>query len=248
MKPTKIKIAFAEDIEDYRKSITKAVQQTNKFEVSFKATSGRDLILQLTRAIKLPQLILMDMQMPCCDGLLCTIICKWLFPNIKIVGFSSHTDGIVVGEFFSEGGDGFLSKLMLNNALAKQVYKDENIFENALNQIYSTNKGFIDIMLDDDGKKFKNRPSTKQLILKNGSFLNDVEIKYLQLNAAGFERKDIAEILNISEALVKSTVSTLYKKLSAETHTDLISIAVNLGIAKFLRIYQPPMVKIFDKI
>ena len=247
MKSTKIKVAFAEDTEEHRKRIVNAICETESFELSIKSTSGRDLILQLIRnPKKQPTLILMDMQMPNCDGLLATIICKWLFPYIKIVGFSAHTDGIVVGEFFAEGGDAFLSKLIINKALASRVYNNENIFENALMQIATTNNGFIDKMLDDTGESYTNRQSTTQLILKNCKNLNSSEIKYLQLNAAGFERKEIAEILNISEATVKAIISKVYKILKAETHTDIISIAINLGIAKFVRIYQPNKPQIFD--
>jgi DNA-binding NarL/FixJ family response regulator len=247
MKSTKIKVAFAEDIEEHRKRIAAAISETESFEVSIKATSGRDLILQLIRnPKKQPTLILMDMQMPNCDGLLATIICKWLFPFIKIVGFSAHTDGIVVGEFSAEGGDAFLSKLIINKALASRVYSDENIFENALKQIATTNNGFVDKMLEDTGENFKNRQSTTQLIFKNCKYLNDIEIKYLQLNAAGFERKEIAEILNIGEATIKAIISKVYKILKAETHTDIISSAINLGIAKFVRIYQPNKTLVFD--
>jgi RNA-binding protein YhbY len=48
MKSTKIKVAFAEDNEDHRKRIINAICETENFEVSIKAASGRDLILQLT--------------------------------------------------------------------------------------------------------------------------------------------------------------------------------------------------------
>ncbi len=247
MKSTKLKIAFAEDIEEHRKRITDAISSTKSFEVSIKATSGRDLILQLIRnPKKQPTLILMDMQMPNCDGLLATIICKWLFPQIKIIGFSAHTDGIVVGEFFTEGGDAFLSKLIINKALASQAYNDENIFENALMQIATTNNGFIDKMLDDTGERFINRQSTTQLILKNCNYLNSKEIRYLQLNAAGFNRKEIAEVMNKSEWTIKKYCHSLLNTLKAKTHTDLINVSINLGIIKFIRIYQPAPTLVFD--
>lgn len=247
MKTTKIQIAIAEDLEEDKKRVIAAINNTTNFQVSIKAVSGRDLVLQLIEnSKKLAALILMDMQMPCCDGLLATIICKWLFPQIKIVGFSAHTDGIVVGEFFAEGGDAFMSKLIINKPLAASAYNNENIFETALMQIINTNDRFIDIMLDDTGEHFKNRQSTTQLILKNCKHLNNTEIKYLQLNAAGFERKQIAKILNLSESAIKIIITKLYKTLKVETHTDFISIAINLGIAKFVRIYQPAKAQIFD--
>lgn len=63
MKSTKIQIAFAEGIEEHRKRIIVAVQETKSYEIAIKAVSGRDLILQLKKAKKLPQIILMDMQL-----------------------------------------------------------------------------------------------------------------------------------------------------------------------------------------
>lgn len=247
MKLTKIQVAFAEDIEEHRKRIDVAIEQTKNYELCIKAINGRDLILQLlNKPKKQPAIILMDMQMPSCDGLLATIICKWLFPKIKIIGLSAHTDGIVVGEFLAEGGDGFLSKLMLSSALAYGVYKDENIFENALTQLLNQSNSFIDIMLDDTGENYKNRLSTHQIISKNCNYLKEEEIKFLQLNAAGFDRKEIAELMDISIATLKAIISKLYKKLKVKNHTDLISITINLGIAKFVRIYQPIAPLIFD--
>jgi len=242
MKTSKIQIAFAEDKEEHRQFITTAVNQTNNYKLSIKAVSGRDLILQLKRAKKLPELILMDMQMPCCDGLLATIICKRLFPEIKIVGLSNHTDGIVVSEFYAEGGDSFLSKFIISkSAIALQVYNDDKIFEKALNHILKSNEKYIDVLLEDDGSKFTHRLSTKQIIATNHLHLKETSVTYLQLNAAGFSREEIAELMNKSEASIKKYCETLLRKLQAKTHIDLINIAINLGIVKLVCIYQPPL-------
>lgn len=247
MRPTKIRVAFAEDIEEHRKRIIAAVQETKSYETSIRAVSGRYLILQLKGAKKLPQIILMDMQMPCCDGLLATIICKRLFPSIKIVGLSSHTDGIVVSEFLTEGGVAFLSKfIVVKTALTQKVYNDDNVFENALNLILNTENGFVDIMLEDDGSKFKNRLSTSQIIAKNHAYLKDYEVTYLQLNAAGFNREEIAFLMDKSEAAIQKYFNHLSKVFKVENHFDLINIAINIGVAKFVRIYQPPPKLVFD--
>lgn len=242
----KIKIAFAEDIEDHRKRICDVVKEIPSFELIIKANCGRDLILKLSQCNKnLPDIILMDMQMPNCDGLLCTIICKWLFPTIKIVGLSSHTDGIVVGEFYAEGGNAFLSKLILNTAIAQKVYDNKNIFETVIKHIVKTDEVFNDLLLDDNGDKFKGRPSTINLIESNCQHLTNIQIKYLQLNAAGFDRKEIAMLLNMSIPNLKKLITGLLKQHNTKTNRDLISLSINLGIAKFVHIFQPATLPIF---
>ncbi len=185
--------------------------------------------------------------MPCCDGLLATIICKRLFPQLKVVGLSSHTDGIVVSEFYAEEGDTFLSKFIITkSALSTQAYKDSEIFEKALNHILNSNERFADVMLEDDGSKFINRLSTKQIIAKNHLHLKNTEIIYLQLNAAGFNREEIAELMDKSEASIQKYCDKLHHTYNVKNHFDLINIAINNGIVKLVRIYQPPPALVFD--
>lgn len=189
------------------------------------------------------------MQMPCCDGLLATIICKRLFPKIKIVGLSSHTDGVVVSEFLAEGGDAFLSKYIIAfSALTKNIYNDDEIFEKALLQILNTNTGFVDVLLAENGDTFKNRLSTQELILKNCSYLQPHETLYLQLIAAGFNREKIAGFMYKSESGVQQCSDKLRKNLGAKNHQDLVANAISLGIAKFVHIYQPAAKIFLNKI
>ena len=71
-----------------------------------------------------PHLVLMDMQMACGDGLLTTIICKQLDPNLKIAGLSTHTYEQVIIEFMAEGGCSFLSKFIVQKEVQRFIRKD----------------------------------------------------------------------------------------------------------------------------
>lgn len=101
-------------------------------------------------------------------------------------------------------------------------------------------------MLEDDGSKFKNRLSTSQIIAKNHAYLKDYEITYLQLNAAGFNREEIALLMDRSEAAIQKYCDKLRTIYGVKNHYDLINIAINIGVAKFVRIYQPPPTLVFD--
>ena len=233
-------IAFVDDLPEQREKIASAIKQTKQFKTLITATGGRDLLLQLILAKQLPHLILMDIQMPCCDGVLTTSICKRLFPNIKIVGISSHTSPEVISEFIAEGGNGFFSKFIVqkNSGLYKQSMVDEDFFENALIKILNENAIYFDPLTAYIPEDYNIKLSTKKIIAKNFSFLSNNEIIYLQLNAAGFTQKEMSQILYVEVPTIKKYQEKMCKTFNAKSHTDLISVSLSVGIVKMAKFYQ----------
>jgi DNA-binding NarL/FixJ family response regulator len=129
MKSTKIQVAFAEDNKEDIEMIKDAFKSLPQYEIVIAATCGKKLIKELGKLKQLPHLILMDMQMPNCDGLTATIVCKHIYKNVKIVGLSSHTYESVICEFMAEGGNGFLSKSILkpNSIVDLHTYKQSDV-------------------------------------------------------------------------------------------------------------------------
>lgn len=141
----KISVAFADDKDSERKSILRSFNNLNNCSVLFSSTSGRDMIFKLQTLKKLPDIILMDMEMPCCDGLLATTICKRLFPQIKIVGLSSHCSFAAISEFISEGGSAFFSKYLLDKeSVCYRAYAEKDVFEKYLEKVVKCNDVFFD--------------------------------------------------------------------------------------------------------
>ncbi len=246
----KIKIAIAEDKQDDRKKIISAISQTSNCELVLVATNGRQLLEKLNELPnkQLPQLILMDMQMHCSDGLLTTIVCKRLYPNIKISGLSSNTDAVVIDEFIAEGGDAFLSKEMLvKGSITHRIYKDDDIFEKSLYQIVSSNNLYFDPLLnyEQNNKGYTSLTTTKKVLAKYFKCLKENEILYLQLNAAGFTREKIAAIMNRSYDTIKLYSKNMFQLFDVDNHIDLTSICLNVGIVKFVRLYQPQLPQSF---
>jgi DNA-binding NarL/FixJ family response regulator len=236
---TKIKIAIAEDNNDDLLKIQNAIKQTNNCQADFIANNGRELILKLLTKKQLPSIILMDMQMPACDGLLTTIICKKLFPSIKIIGLSSHTSTSVIGEFLIENGDAFFTKFILvRNSVVFHMYNDENIFENKLNAILFNNEKYVDILCQYNFNSKSVFTSTQTTIEVKHANLSQREILFLQLNAAGFSQVQMASLLNKSIASVKKYNSQLLQKFNVTNSHDLAMLTLSLGIIKIVALYQ----------
>ena len=232
-------ISFADDLPYERDSINKSIDHLNNCKLLFSASSGRELILKLQQARVLPEIILLDMEMPSCDGLLTTIICKRLFPAIKIVGLSSHTSDAVIREFISEGGSAFLSKYLLDkNSISYMAYKEKDVFEHYLNKVLNDEGVVFDTSLQFDITRNYKTFSTTSIIQKKFPKLKEHEIIYLQLNAAGFSKPEIKTIMCREVSTIKKYFEKLSKIFGAQNHSDLTNICLNFGIVKMVNLYE----------
>lgn len=240
MQNSKFLVAIAEDKKEDLKMILKAFRDLNNYKVIITATGGQDLIKQLDVVKKLPDLILMDMQMPCCDGLLATIICRRLFEVCKIVGLSTHTNSNVINQFMAEGGSGFLSKFIVakDSAICMQTYKEPNFFEKALDKIMIEKEVYFDPMCHYNGEDYKKLNSTFKIIVKKFKDLTSTLISVLQLNAAGFKQLEIVKLLKIGVSTLNKYLSKLRKYFDAKSNKDLINLTAMLGITKNVTLYQ----------
>lgn len=240
MQNEKIFVAIAEDKAEDLKIVKSAIENLPNYKVLITATCGRELILKLDETKKLPHLVLMDMQMPKCDGLLATIISKRLFRGIKIVGLSTHTYGNVINQFMAEGGDSFLSKfiVMKDSAISIHAYNDPNILEKAMNKIIYENEVYFDMLCHYNGADYRKIKSTYKIIADKFQNFSQEYITLLQLNAAGFSRLECAKLLKVSLSTIKKYFHNLVKLFQVKNHLDLVNIAATNGIVKYFTLYQ----------
>lgn len=103
------------------------------FEIAFEAENGHQAISLMTRAETLPDLILMDIEMPVMDGFKTASILKSRWPDVKIIALSDKNDPLAISQILEAGADRFLSKqkdislTLLKNITGLLDKKDENI-------------------------------------------------------------------------------------------------------------------------
>lgn len=240
MKSTKIQIAIAEDKKEDLETIVKAVEKLPNYEVVIKANCGKTLIKELQKLKQQPSLILMDMQMPSCDGLTATITCKHVNPSQKIVGLSTHTYESVICEFMAEGGNGFLSKFIVqpNSAISQFTYHDENILYKALHKIIVEDEIYFDPLCHYTGKNYEHIVSTKAIYNSQFRYLTHEQVLLLHLNQATFSQTELSDYFSLSISSIKRRMCELLRIFNAENHNDLVNITQMLNLTKTVKLFQ----------
>lgn len=103
-----IKVLLVDDNAIVRESIKFVLDNTLEIQVVGECEDGKEVIPFLQH-LK-PDVILMDYCMPVLNGVKTTKLVKDLFPEIKVIGFSSNDDKITKEAFYKNGAVEFLSK------------------------------------------------------------------------------------------------------------------------------------------
>lgn len=177
--------------------------------------------------------------MPKIDGLILTQYITFKYPSIKIIGISSHSNEALVTEVLSEGAIGFITKYFLakDSIPYLATYKNRNILEEAIDAVLQ-NVEYIDCLLFNSTKTFKKTLSTKKIIREKYSNFSDLEIEYLILNAADLSHKEIAKIMNKSDASVKHYYNCISTDLNITSRSELVYYCTTNGIVKHPMFYD----------
>ena len=103
-----IRILLVDDYPPIRKSLRTLLETIPDVEVVGEAEDGR-IALELMHKL-LPDVIIMDIRMPVMDGIEATRWITSVFPDVKVIAFTSCSDKSMIRKMFEAGASGFLLK------------------------------------------------------------------------------------------------------------------------------------------
>jgi DNA-binding NarL/FixJ family response regulator len=205
------RILIGDDHEHARKAMRMILESDPAFEIVEEAKNGQEVI-QLTERI-MPDLILMDINMPVVNGLQATGIIKERFPYVKIVIVTVSDDASDLFEALKKGAQGYLLKNLnpndwleyLHALLTDEAPMPREVARRILNEF--------------------NQISCS--IQRN--VLTAREQELLTLVAKGLSNKEIAVKLTISEYTVKNHLKNIMQKLHLSNRVQLTRYAYEQG-------------------
>jgi DNA-binding NarL/FixJ family response regulator len=184
------KIAFVDDQELFRKGVISLNDDVPAFELLFEANNGKELIEKLKKHI--PELVLLDLDMPIMNGFETTAYLKQHYPNIKIIILTGHHEDTIIRKAIKQGAHGFLNKNTNIQAIKLAI---EAVMSNG----YYFNDKVSAALVKSMMKENLLEPTFKDVIQ-----LTDKEIEVLSCIAIGDSTQEVANKLFVSENTVKT--------------------------------------------
>ena len=190
--------------------------KANDIDVVGEASNGLEAV-EKNRLLK-PDIILMDIKMPGCNGLEATRLIKEEMPEAKIVMVTAFDDDEDLFEAMKNGAVGYI----LKNVKAEDFI---NLLSNVMNGEVVVSPWIASKIVKES---FRN---PRRLWAKaTGGDLTTKEEEVLRLVAGGSTNKEIASILSISENTVKYHLRNIMEKLHFKNRSQMAVYATKRGI------------------
>jgi DNA-binding NarL/FixJ family response regulator len=211
----KLRVLLADDHPAFRSGLLYLLTSDSSFLVVGEAGTGEEVISLASDLA--PDIVVMDIQMPGCNGVEATRRILKDNPNIRILIMTMFEDDHTVAASMRAGARGYVLKGALPEEIIraiKAVASGEAIFSSAIAQRFITYFGHI-------------RPDYRDNELAD---LTEREREILDLIARGYKNGAIAELLVISPSTVRNHITNILSKLQVTDRAEAIQKAKDAGL------------------
>jgi DNA-binding NarL/FixJ family response regulator len=215
----KLRILLVDDHVLFRKGVASLLQGRPNLEIVGEARNGLEA-LSMAREL-LPDIVLMDVNMPECDGLEATRLIKQELPGIQIIMLTVSDDDDDLFTAIKSGAKGYL----LKNLEPEQLF---DMLE-GVRQGEAPISGTIAARIL---QEFRQPEQTSFKLEEGGEALTPREIEVLEQVVYGATNKEIAEALYITENTVKIHLRNILEKLQVQNRIQAAVHAVREGLVE----------------
>jgi DNA-binding NarL/FixJ family response regulator len=169
-----------------------------------------------------PDLILMDIEMPGCDGLAATRLIKAELPDTKIVMLTVAQEDKDLFESLKSGASGYL----LKNSRASQLLS--HLDQLAVGQA-ALSPGLADKILEEFARMGRQLESNSEQV-EGTADLTERQRQILTLIVQGMTYEAMGKTLCLSERTIRYHVEEIIHRLHLENRSQVIAYAARMGL------------------
>jgi len=201
----RIRILVVDDQAVVRQGFVALVNLVPDMVVIAEATNGKQAVEQFR--IHQPDITLMDLRMPVMSGVEAISAIRREFPQARIIVLTTFDGDEDIYRSLQAGAQGYLLKDMFFNEL-----------EEAVRKVHAGLRRIPNVVADRLAERM------------GSSDLTGRELEVLEQIVKGKSNKEIASVLRISEATVKSHINNLLSKLGVTDRTQAATTALQRGL------------------
>lgn len=194
-------------------AISELVNGFTNFKTLYQCKNGKELLTKLKDEKNIPEIVLMDINMPILNGIETTLELSANYPQIKVVALSVEEDEKVIINMLRAGAKGYLMK-----------DTEKEILEEALNQVLE--KGY-----------YHTNTVTKLLVgnltkQETKTPLKEREINFIKLACSEKTYKEIAGEMFLSVKTIEGYRDAIHEKLNIKNRIGLVLYAIRNNLFK----------------
>lgn len=210
-----INIAIVDDHKIFSTALENLILVNKKYHVDIIGNNGEDFIEKLQKAKSLPDIVLMDLNMPIKDGVATTEYLTENFPEIKVIALTMEDNEDSIIKMLKAGAKGYLLKDM----------QPEILFD-ALDTVYQKGVFYTDNISQNLLKINSQIKSANELI----SNLKNTEKEFIKLACSEMTYKEIAEKMFLSPKTIDGYRDSVFSKLEVKSRVGIVLFAIKNGL------------------
>jgi len=215
-----VRIAIVDDKHNIRQTLKEKLGRFDGYEVLFVAENGKDFLQSMREARKtvLPDVVLMDIDMPLMDGIKAVSEAKIRYPQTRFLMLTIFDEDEKIFNAIKVGANGYLLK---DEPLGKIKEAIDNLMNN---EGAPMSPGIARKVLN----LLSHAPQNLSVVEKTPNTeeynLTTREREILTLLVDGLEYKEIAGKLGISPNTVRNNITKIYGKLHVTSRMEAAKV------------------------
>ncbi len=211
----RIKIAIVDDHKLVSKAIENMISFNPKFEVVMNCFNGEDFLKELQQKKTLPEVVLMDINMPRKNGIETTAVLTEKYPEIKVIALTMEDNESTIINMLKVGAKGYLLKDM-----------SPDILFDAINIVHEKGIFYTDIVTQSLLKIKTEEKATNEII----DVLKEREKEFIKLACSELTYREIAEKMCVSPRTIDGYRDSVFTKLNVKTRVGIVLFAIKHDI------------------